>query len=336
MKILYHIPFTNTIGADHWIYKGWKNAFLDLGHEFFELTANDEVLKKIQEVKPDIFFTAINLWNFPKDKEIFLKARSLGVKFFLSVYLPMGAEPLELIRKEDIADIYFGEREPESMVEFEVSTGKKYHLIPNAADKILHFPVKPIDKYSYDIVFLGTRLPKKEWFFQKILIPLTKKYKVGIFGPQWTWGDNFLRATQKTLRCLKFRYLNDIINRFRISVPEEEERLLYSSAKICLNAHERELDLSQPHYILNQRTFKIPACGGFEICDWVPALRKYFAEDEVIMAKDLEDWFYKIEYYLTHEEERKKIQKKGTERALRDHTYHNRVQLIMALYHSIS
>jgi len=135
-------------------------------------------------------------------------------------------------------------------------------------------------------------------------------------------------------RNVKFRLGSDFLNRFRITIPEEEERLLYSSAKICLNAHERETDLSQPHYILNQRTFKIPACGGFEICDWVPALRKYFVEDELVMAQDPSDWFKKIEYYLSHEDERKRIQKKGTERALREHTYHNRVQQIIDLYHT--
>src|SRR5207248_8747832 len=66
-------------------------------------------------------------------------------------------------------------------------------------------------------------------------------------------------------------------------------RLYYSSAKICLNFHEREPDGSQPHYIVNQRTFKIPACGGFQMCDEVPAIRKYFSDSEIVLLPLVRD-----------------------------------------------
>ena len=109
--------------------------------------------------------------------------------------------------------------------------------------------------------------------------------------------------------------------------------MLYSSSKICLNFHEREKDGSQPHLILTQRTFVIPACGGFEICDYVPPLRKYFSEEEMVMATmDKEDWFKKIEYYMNNEKERNTIRQKGTKRALSDHTYHNRVKTVIDIY----
>ena len=91
-----------------------------------------------------------------------------------------------------------------------------------------------------------------------------------------------------------------------------------------MNFHEREPDGSQPHHILNQRTFKIPACGGFEICDNVTALRRYFTENEMVTAGiNAKDWRKKIDYYLENEEERIMIQRAGTRRALKNHTYHN-------------
>jgi spore maturation protein CgeB len=87
---------------------------------------------------------------------------------------------------------------------------------------------------------------------------------------------------------------------------------------------------------LNERTFKIPACGGFEICDFVPPLRRYFTEEEMVMADDkrgdwVKDWFRKVDYYLAHDDERKKIQEKSTVRALRDHTYLQRVDYLLQL-----
>ena len=91
---------------------------------------------------------------------------------------------------------------------------------------------------------------------------------------------------------------------------------------------------------MNERTFKIPACGGFEICDFVPPLRRYFNEEEMVMADDkrgnwVDDWFRKIEYYLHHEKEKEAIRCKGITRALRDHMYTNRVRDILSMYSEV-
>jgi spore maturation protein CgeB len=280
--------------------------------------------------------SAMNLIDRDKDLPIIEKARQAGTRFFLWIHWPpdLGLEVWNsLLCKTNPADVYFGEREPEGMYDFESVTGKKYVTIPNAANKKLHFPTVPMKKYEYDLVFLGTNLPLKQKLFSTILEPLRKKYRVGLFGPGWTTKDSVLRAIQKFARNAGMIKFANWINDRRITVPLDEENALYSSAKICLNFHEREPDGSQPHYILNQRTFKIPACGGFELCDKVPALRNYFTEDEMVMV-DIEPskWLETIEYYLTHEEERKAIQKKATGRALRDHMYHNRVEQVIALY----
>jgi len=336
MKILYHILHTNTTGADRWIYEGWKDAWQELGHQFYEFKEGDNLTEKIDRIKPDIFWTAYNITKIDRQKNLLKKIRQKRTKIFFFVDSLLNKEEFEIIKKEEIADIYIGEREPESMKEFEKLTGRKYHLIPNAADKKIHFPASPVKKYEYDIVYLGAKLPKKKWFFDNVLIPLTKKYKVGIFGPYWTIKDNFLRAAQKICKKIRFRLGVRFFNSFRIVIPPEEENLLYSSAKISLNFHEREPDGSQPHHILNQRTFKIPACGGFELCDYVPALRKYFTENEVIIARlDANDWFEKIDYYLKHDKKRVAIQNAGTKRALKDHTYCNRVKQVINLYKMI-
>jgi spore maturation protein CgeB len=338
MKILYHIPYTETTRAERWIYEGWKNAWQELNHQFYEFKDGDNLAKKVDKIKPDIFWTAHNLINIAneKQKNLLKKIRQKGPKIFFMVDGSLSNKEIEIIKNEEIADIYFGERELDSIKKFKELTGKKYYLIPNAADKKYHFPVSSIKKYEYDIVYLGAKLPKKKWFFDNVLIPLTKKCKVGIFGPYWTTKDNLLRAAQKICKKIKFSAGVNFLNSFRIVIPSEEENLLYSSAKISLNFHEREPDGSQPHHILNQRTFKIPACGGFQICDYVPALQKYFTENEVVTAQlSTTDWFKKIDYYLTHDKERIKIQKAGTERALRDHTYLNRVKQVIGLYENI-
>lgn len=332
MKVLYHIPYLVTPGADHWIYLGWKHAFEDIGHEFVPVCAGDDWQAKVRANRPDLIFIP-NFIDLPRLKKTLKDCRISGIKVFLTVDWPlsMGPEALEIIKTEEVADCYFGEREPESMREFERSTGRQYHTVPQAADRRLHFPTQPCDKYRYDIVFIGAYLPKKRKMFEEILFPLKRKYQVGIFGPYWTFGDNVLRAAQKMCRAIQLTSGVEWINAKRVAVPAEEENRLYSSARICVNFHEREEDGSQPHYLVNQRTFKISACGGFQICDHVPALRKYFEGDEVVMAEGPRDWFDKIEYFLANEGERERIRQKAAARALRDHTFHNRVGQVLRL-----
>lgn len=338
MKILYHIKYPQGMGADRWIYEGFKSAWQDMGHQFFILSEGDDMAQKLGEIMPDIFYTSLDHLKIPEDIDIVKKFKSQGVRMFVGVDHHFGENPdmLAVLKDPDFADVYFGEKEPECMEGFEEKVGKKYAVMPHAADKLSHFPTEPVKKYQYDIAYLGARLPQKEWFFKNVLIPLTKKYNVGIFGPYWSTKDNILRISNKFCRMIKFKKGADFFNKFRITVPLDEENQLYSSAKICLNFHEREKDGSQSNYILNQRTFKIPACGGFEICDYIPALRRYFTEDEMVMAKlDTQDWFDKIDFYLKNESERKRIQKNGTDRVMRDHTYHNRVDQILNLYKSL-
>lgn len=336
MRILFHIPVPTSVGADRWIYEGWRDAFRDLGHEVFELTQFDDFGERVLTTRPHILITTWHFTDVVRQKEILRSVRGEGVTIFLLVDWPppRSAEEAEVVRNGEVADVFFGEREPESMVGFERATGRTYHVIPNAANKLLHFPTTRQEKYQYDIVYLGAYLRKKKKLFREVLLPLAGKYKVGIFGPYWSVRDNLLRAIHKSFRTMGFRGGVDWINRRRVVVPREEENQLYSSARICLNFHEREPDDSQPHLIVNQRTFKIPACGGFQICDYVSSISKYFAEDEIVLAdpNDPEDWFRKIDYYLTHEDARRKIQEKGTARALRDHTYHNRVEELLSLY----
>jgi len=333
MKILYYMPYCNSVGADRWIYECWKEAFLDMGHDFFVLTEEDDFRVRALDIAPDIFMVAnlLDICNV-KYQEALKTVRKSGAKVLLITSLPLSKEVLAVIKHEDIADIYYGESEHQNYVdEFVRQTGKAYHLIPFAASKVRHYPSTPVEKFQYDIVYLGAYLPKKRGVFQEVLLPLARKYRVGIFGPNWTVKDNLFRATQKLCRLMSFKWGADLISQARLSIPMSEENQLYSSAKICLNFHEREEDGSQPHYVLNQRTFTIPACGGFELCDYVPAIRKYFGDDEVVMAGSRDEWFSKVEYYLENESARKVIQRNGTVRALRDHTYHIRVQQVLSL-----
>jgi len=339
MRVLYHIPYAHGLGADRWICEAWKEGFLARGHEFHLLQDGERLDERARAVQPDVFLTAINVLDLEAEHSTLEHMRARSVKVVLGVYWPIesGVPParIEMLRREDLADLYFGEREPEQMTRFEEETGKRYHVIPNAANPRMHFPVEPVREYAYDIVYLGANLRKKRWFAENVIRPLRKAYRVGVFGPGWSLQDTLLRAGSKACKLAHIYPVAQVIDRIRTSIPPEAERQLYSSAKICLNFHEREDDGSQPHYIVNQRTFKIPACGGFQLCDSVSAVRKYFREDEVIVASlDRDEWREKIEHFLNREAERKEIQERGTRRALHEHMSSNRVDTLLSLLSS--
>ncbi len=336
MKILNQVNYIGGLGADWWIGSGWKDAFEALGHQFFWYTATDDLQSRIKEIAPDIIMTSQSELGRGK-LPVVLGARRQGIKVVMRVDSFFDRDPniADALTHHDPADLYFGEIEDPWMDRFTKATGKRYVIIANAAHEKYHFPAPPAKKYQCDVVFLGAWMPDKREAFAQLLFPLMKKYRVRLYGPNWTLKDKALRTAAFIARKFGMAGVNQRLQRARLTIPVEEENQLYSSAKICINIHERGEHIKS-HVILNERTFKIPACGGFEVCDFVPPLRNYFTEEEMAMADEksgdwIADWFKKINYYMAHDAERKAMQARGTARAHRDHMYVNRVRQLLEL-----
>lgn len=61
-------------------------------------------------------------------------------------------------------------------------------------------------------------------------------------------------------------------------------------------------------------------CGGFVLSEYFPGLEYLFEiGKEIVIFYDKEELLEKVKYYLTHEEERENIARKGYERAIRDY-----------------
>lgn len=113
-------------------------------------------------------------------------------------------------------------------------------------------------------------------------------------------------------------------NRF---VANEEKSKAFCAAKIVINN-------LQPGEIggTNVRTFEIAAAGGFQLVNDRPALYDLFeVGDELQTFKTIAELKEKIYYFLTNPEERFRISKAGSLRALRDHTYSNRLSELLRI-----
>jgi len=332
MKILYHVLYPDGMGDDRFIYDGFRHAFEELGHEVYPLTERDNFTEKLRAVHPDIFITMLELgrFDFKYAAPLMKKYRDEGMKVFMrGANFQRRSDLAELARNDMLADVYYSECTiPKEALEDIV--GKPYRVLPLAADRTIHFPTKPDKKYECDIIYIGANLPLKREMFKRRLRPLFKRYNVKIFGGDWDFTDKYiLHPLAKIDRTLN---LSGIFAKWRISrqVPINEENIAYSSAKIALNFHEQNPDIGP-----NGRIFRIPASGGFEICDPIPMLRDYFTEDEMVMPATDEEFFKQVNYYLSHEAERKAMQERATARALRDHTSHNRAKTMLAWYNEL-
>jgi spore maturation protein CgeB len=346
MKVLFFVPHLNTIYAGRTIYEGYKNAFLDEGHEFRFLSADDNQEEICNTFCPDILFTSVNSYILRfLDLALIKKFKKKGLKVFVNV--PFWRSPftskrvnetpslcnnrkhVSLIKSGDFGDVYYNisEQGDPRMDGFEAETGYRHYTIPLAADKSVIFE-EYNEKFVADISFIGTNLPGRQDFMREQVFPLGKMHKLKIYGQDWTFFSKMLGNVQRLGQYFNIPILK---NAQRPPLKLSDERKVYSSSTISINFHEDYQKRFGKD--CSERTFKIPASGGFEIVDDVKCIGKYFVPNkEIVIAKNKKDWFEKIHYYLKNPEKRQPIIKAGKKRALKDHTYNNRVRNLLKIY----
>ncbi len=98
--------------------------------------------------------------------------------------------------------------------------------------------------------------------------------------------------------------------------------VLYSGHTVSLNIHH---PYEEEGHTCNERTFHVPACGGFMISDNAPRIRDFFSENEAVLAHDPADYLEKVDYFVRHPDERLPYLQKARKRVVAEHTYHHRL-----------
>jgi spore maturation protein CgeB len=90
---------------------------------------------------------------------------------------------------------------------------------------------------------------------------------------------------------------------------------LYQRAKIGINVHNRG-----DYTVGGYRLFDLPANGVMQISDGGQYLEQFFSvEKEVVPYRDADELIEKVEYYLAHDEERRRIALNGFRRVRKDY-----------------
>jgi hypothetical protein len=168
-------------------------------------------------------------------------------------------------------------------------------LLHCADEKQLREPAEE-SSIVYDYVWIGNVRHRKEPYLE-FIAPLRK------LGP----------------RCIELLD-NDI------SPSDEQKQELYSKAFLAPNVH---TTVQRRHrVVLNERTFTSSLMGGFQVCD-NPLARRYFKDDELVIAENPAEYFDLCRYYLRNPAERLTFIRRAQARILADHTYNVRIQQIL-------
>lgn len=163
----------------------------------------------------------------------------------------------------------------------------------------------PQQQVRYDIIFTGSKKYHPEYPYRPQLIDFLTS----------TYGKRFIHIGND----------GEVSNQRGMKLNQ-----IYRNAKICVG-DTLNLNFSYPYYF-SDRLFEQPGRGAFQIFPNIKGVEDLYENGKEIVLYEhgnLDDLKEKIDYYLTHSEEREAIRLAGFERTKRDHTYTKRWQQIL-------
>jgi spore maturation protein CgeB len=110
----------------------------------------------------------------------------------------------------------------------------------------------------------------------------------------------------------------------RLVLNQDKVRAFLGAKIVLNNLHYGEI------WGLNVRTFEAAGIGAFQLVDWRPGLGQLFEDGkELISFRCMSDLLEKVDYWLNHPEERLAVANAGKRRAHAEHTYRQRLSLLL-------
>jgi spore maturation protein CgeB len=165
--------------------------------------------------------------------------------------------------------------------------------------------IQEISSYTCDITTAGNMHSYRTAFFSNL-----SEYSIKLWGnspPSWLENSLITQIYQGR------------------PVYYFEKALAFRNAKVVLNNL-----LYSEIWGVNVRCFEVAGIGAFQMMDWRPNINHLFEENkEIICFRSISDLKNKLNYWLPRDEERKIIAKSGQKRALSEHTYTHRLNLLL-------
>jgi spore maturation protein CgeB len=193
-------------------------------------------------------------------------------------------------------------------------------FLPHGYDPDVHKPLPLGDRdredYGHDVTVVASHTPYKELLLSGLL-RRRPDLDLHIYGSRWEMS----RSPE----------LRPHIHRIPIYGSQYAKAL--RAARICLGIMSGKVEGVCQGDETTTRSFEIPACGGFMLHERTPELLEIYDEGhEVACFGSVEELTSKIDYYLSHPDERLTIARAGHARCVPAYSYDSRVQTILAYY----
>lgn len=164
------------------------------------------------------------------------------------------------------------------------------------------------EQFYYEAAVLSRLLAHRERVH--ILNSLAEKYDVKFY----TFDSNVKSLSNKVKVMEGAKYDFEVSN-------------IYHTSKINLNITLHCIETGA-----SQRVFDVMAAGGFLLSNYQQELAELFVPgEEIVLYHNMEELEYYVEYYLSHEKEREQIAKRGQQKVIRLHDFHDKIQKVMEM-----
>jgi len=165
----------------------------------------------------------------------------------------------------------------------------------------IHLKGPERELYGSDISFVGSYCREREEYIKQLT-----EFELKLWGGWWHCPELRRCSVEKI-------------------VSSEAAAKIYSAGSINLNIH-------HPQSIkgCNCRTFEINGSGGFQLVDRKKDMLSLFEIGKELVCFETADELRElVKYYLAHPDEREAIAEQGYQRAIKEHTFKNRMQSML-------
>jgi spore maturation protein CgeB len=314
-KILYvHPTYGDTYPI---INQGIIEELKKMVREVYTVTVEQDVATLAGQIKPDLVLVLLGD-TFPIDQVKSIREMDIKTAVWFT------DDPYVIDVTTNIAPYYeyVFTQELSCVPYYQMQGCPQVHYLPLAVNTTVFQLQKENTSVPIDVLFMGAGWNNRITLFDQIAPYLANK-KTLIVGSFWDRMENFHLLSDK----IRFGFLSS-----------EESARLINQSKIVINNH-RSYDDSTffnrnskkiPAISINPRTFEIFGCCTFQLSDVRQELHRYFE-----VGKDIETYsssselIEKIDYYLSHEDERNAIARRGYEQTVKNHTYSKRLEFLL-------
>ena len=314
-KVLYINPIHG--GTYKVISQGIIEELKNLVGEVYSKQADQDVLNLVSEIKPHLVLVLLGD-TFPIEQVNAIRAAGSKTAVWFT------DDPYITDSTQNIARYYdYVFTQELSCVSFYQRMGcPQVHYLPLAVNTKIFHDRREKDSSHIDICFMGTAWNNRILLFDQIASYLSRKNTL-ITGWYWERMSNYSLLSNKI--------------RLEVLSPEESAYLINQS-RIVINNHRSYDDQTLfsknsnklPTLSINPRTFEISACGAFQLSDVRQELHRFYKiGKEIETYSSPSELIEKMDYYLTHDEERNEIAQRGKIKTLKNHTYAKRLSTLL-------